>query len=273
MISPKKSSFLLFILFVCSYLHSAAQKMEEEDRYHVGIAVGIATGWYKSNRLNVMGDSVRYSAKPHAGFNVGLYSRQRMTNFFKPFYRQKEIKNWYWQFEVSGSYRGCNYNYYEGPKDSNKNFIYNSNGKVDSYTKSDRGKFNKVTSFGLEVPVMLVWDIANKQRNQLLFGVDVNYLISWEFYKGTDPFPVYFDPGGYKEPFFDKLVNPHRWNSSGLLGYQYSSDIIGFRAMLRYGFFNLNNNIAVEYNTQTNQPTAIIRGYLIPMALDLSIIF
>ena len=248
--------------------------MEEEEKYHFGVTAGIATGWYRSNLLNVQGDSVRYSAKPHAGFSVGLYSRQRMVNIFKPFYNRHEIKNWYWQFEISGSYRGCNYNYYQGPTDSNGNYIYNNQGKVDSYTKKkDSGKFNRITTFGLEVPIMLVWDIGNKQTHQIMFGADINYLISWEFYKSNDPFPVYFDPGGYNEEKFKKFINPHKWNSSGLLGYQYSGDVCGFRALLRWGFLNVNNKIVVDYNPQNNQPKATIHGYLIPVAIDLSIIF
>ncbi len=268
----KKKNLFLIITLTFGTLASA-QKMEEEDKYHFGVTAGIATGWYRSNKLNVQGDSVRYSAKPQTGFSASLYSRQRMVNIFKPFYSRHEIKNWYWQFEISGSYRGSGYNYYEGPKDTAKNYIYNNQGRVDSYTKSSDGRFKRITTFGLEMPVMLVWDIANKQKHQVLFGVDVNYLISLEFYRANDPFPVYFDPGGYKEDFFNKYVNPHKWNSSGLLGYQYSGDVCGFRAMMRWGFFNVNNNIVVDYNKLNNQPTHIIRGYLIPMAIDLSIVF
>jgi len=268
-----RTTILYLIISCCLGTVASAQKMEEEDKYHFGVVAGLATGWYRSNRLNVQGDSVRYSTKPHTGFSVSLYSRQKIDKFFKPFTNTRKIKNWYWQAEISGSYRGSNYNYYEGPKDTAGKYIYNSQGRIDSYTKSAKGRFNRITTFGLEVPLMLVWDIRNKQKHQVLFGADIHYLISWEFYRANDPFPVYFDPGGYKEDFFDKFVTPQKWNSSGLLGYQYSGDVCGFRAMLRYGFFNVNNNIVVDFNTQNNQPTAIIRGYLIPMAIDLSIVF
>ncbi len=268
-----RTKILYLIITFCLSNVASAQKMEEEEKYHFGVIAGLTTSWYRTDKLNVQGDSVRYSAKPHAGFTVSLYSRQKMTNFFRPFYNRREIKNWYWQAEISGSYRGCNFNYYEGPKDSLRHFIYNNEGKVSSYTKSSEGRFNKMSTFGLELPIMLVWDIGNKQTHQVLFGADINYLISWEFYKANDPFPVYFDPGGYKEDFFDKFVNPHRWNSSGLLGYQYSGDVCGFRAMMRWGFLDVNNKIVVDYNKLDYKPTHIIHGYLIPVSIDLSIVF
>ncbi|MBI3233545.1 MAG: hypothetical protein HYZ42_05815 [Bacteroidetes bacterium] len=237
---------------------SQAQVMKEKIN-KIGIKTGLNFNMMFTDQMNIPGAKEQYRPFPRQGLMVGVYSRNRLTKVIKAFNYRSNVKNWYFQYELCAAYRGGNFRYYAGTPDDN--------GSYSNYTQSDTGRFKKISTFGIEMPIMLVWDYKNKQKFNLLFGIQPHYIINAEVYKANDPSPLY-----YSSEIYDDLVKWKQWGWSGVAGFQIMGEIVGFQMMVKYGYTDFNKRIAIGLDA-TGNINRTIPGTLKPFSIEFNMVF
>jgi hypothetical protein len=247
------TGFVILLGCLCFADNAAAQLMQEKKN-KIGIKTGVSMNWMLNQTLNADGQPERYQPIPRQGLQIAVYSRSRMTKFIKAFDYRSDVKNWYFQYELGAGYRGGNYNYTVKQPDG-------------SYNSSDTGRFRKISTFVIEMPFMFVWDYKNRQKLNLMGGVQLQYIVNTELYKSNDPSPLF-----YASEQYDDLVKYNPWGASGVFGFQLMGEYVGFQMLAKYGLTDMNKRMAIGLDASGNI-NRTIPGYLKPFSIDFNIVF
>lgn len=256
------------ILFFIS-LSSQGQWMKPEDKHTMGVRAGVSVGWLLNPEISSRNNLSRYQPVPRQGISVGMYSKSRLTRFIHGLNPRTDVKNWYFQMEFGCAFRGGNYRFYNAVVDTAGKPITDKG--VNQFIRSDTGDFRKISNFVIEMPMLVVWDIGNKNKSQILFGGGLQYIAFCEMFRGNDYSPLYV--GNALPTNYWNLIKIQRIGFNAMMGFQLSGEYAGFQCMVRYGLTNQNLGIVTKLNPQTFKPERIMPGPLNPLSIDFSVTF
>ena len=252
-----KHIFIVIGFCMCAF-NIQAQFMQEKIN-KIGIKTGLSFNQLMTDAMDIDGASEQYRSTFRQGLMIGVYSRNRLTKVIKAFDYRSNVKNWYFQFEINASYSGGNFKYYRG--------IKNDLGIYNDYASADSGKFGKISTYVISMPLLMVWDFKDKQKFNILLGMQPHYIVNLEVYKSNDPSPLF-----YASEQYDDYVQWKKWGWSGVAGFQILGDVVGFQMMLKYGLTDINKKLAIGLDAAGNV-NRTIPGTLKPLTIELNMVF
>ena len=183
----------LFILFLGFCTSSYAQGGDRD--YKLGIKTAL-------NFSSFIGTELQNPA-PRFGYTAGAYFRTELN------------KNWGFQAEVLGNFKGSNFN--------NKD-----------------GEYQSIATFYLDFPLQLSYALK-KDKHQILFGPQIGYLGLSSMYLAKNS-KAHLNGLGL-----------HPFALDGILGYQQIGKTVGWQFAAKLGIIDINNGLHfVDIKPETN---------------------
>ncbi|MFY0643999.1 MAG: PorT family protein [Bacteroidia bacterium] len=178
----------IILILSLSLLASANFAQESGRDYKLGIKTAL-------NFSSLIGTELQNPA-PRFGYTAGAYFRTELN------------KNWGFQAEVLGNFKGSNFN----------------NGE---------GEYQSIATFYLDFPLLLAYNIKS-EKHQILIGPQVGYLGLSSMYLAKNS-KAYINGLGL-----------HPFALDGVLAYQQIGKTVGWQVGAKLGILDINNGLHFE---------------------------